>query len=297
MIMVNKDYLIKAVDQDQQVRLILSHTTGAVQETHQRHQTSATASAAVGRVLTAALMMGSDLKGDKDALTVRIDGGGISGPIVATTDSHGNGRALISNPQADLPSKSPGKLAVGDLVGRNGFVEVIKDLGLKQPFIGKVPLVSGEIGEDIASYFLASEQIPSLVSLGVLVAPDLSIKAAGGLFVQAMPGADDVVLERLEQQILSLGPISYLLDKSAFLEDIMEQIMQDIPYKLVGEQPLQFKCNCSHDRLARIMASLSSEELQEIEASAGKLEVCCNFCNEVYHFTQEEIATLKKQKP
>jgi len=295
--MVNKDYLIKAVDQDRQVRLILSHTTGAVQEAHQRHQTSATASAAMGRVLTAALMMGSDLKGNEDALTVRIDGGGISGPIVATADSHGNGRALISNPQADLPSKSPGKLAVGDLVGRDGFVEVIKDLGLKQPFIGKVPLVSGEIAEDIANYFLVSEQIPSLVSLGVLVETDLSIKAAGGLFVQAMPGADDEILEKVEKQVLSLGPISYLLEKSASLEDIMEQIMQDIPYKLVGEQPLQFKCRCSHDRLARIMASLSTEELHEIEASAGKLEVCCNFCNEVYHFTQEEIAAIQKRKP
>lgn len=298
--MLNKDYLIKAVDGDQQVRLILSHTTGAVQEAHQRHQTSATASAAMGRVLTAALMMGSDLKGDKDTLTVRIDGGGISGPIVATADAHGNGRALISNPQADLPPQSPGKLAVGALVGRDGFLEVIKDMGLRQPFIGRVPLVSGEIGEDFANYFLVSEQIPSLISLGVLVAPDLSIKAAGGLFVQAMPGADDKVLEKIERQVFSLGPISYLLDKSSSLEEIMEQIMQDIPYKLVGEKPLQFKCNCSHERLARIMASLSSlssEELQEIEASVGKLEVCCNFCNEVYGFTQEEIATIKKQKP
>jgi molecular chaperone Hsp33 len=197
--MVNRDYLIKAVAQDQQIRLTLSHTTASVQEAHRRHDTSATASAAMGRVLTAAFMMGSDLKGDRDTLTIRVDGGGMSGPIVATVDSHGNGRALVSNPQADLPSKSPGKLAVGDLVGRDGFVEVIKDLGLKQPFIGTVPLVSGEIGEDIANYFLISEQIPSLVSLGVLVDTDLSIRSAGGLFVQALPGADDTVLEKLEQ--------------------------------------------------------------------------------------------------
>jgi|LSQX01.1.fsa_nt_gb molecular chaperone Hsp33 len=296
-IMVNKDYLIRAVDQDQQVRLILSHTTASVQEAHRRHQTSATASAAMGRVFSAALMMGSDLKGDKDSLTVRVDGGGISGPIVATVDSHGTGRVLISDPQADLPSKSPGKLAVGDLVGRDGFVEVIKDLGLKQPFMGTVPLVSGEIGEDMANYFLVSEQIPSLVSLGVLVDTDLSIKAAGGLFVQAMPGADDTVLEKLEQQILSLGPISYLLNKSSSLEEMLKQIMQDIPYKVVGEQLLQFKCNCGRDRLARIMASLSSEELQEIEASVGKLEVCCNFCREVYLFSRAEIEAIQKQKP
>ncbi len=295
--MVNRDYLIKAVAQDQQIRLTLSHTTASVQEAHRRHDTSATASAAMGRVLTAAFMMGSDLKGDRDTLTIRVDGGGISGPIGATVDSHGNGRALVSNPQADLPSKSPGKLAVGDLVGRDGFVEVIKDLGLKQPFIGTVPLVSGEIGEDIANYFLISEQIPSLVSLGVLVDTDLSIRSAGGLFVQALPGADDTVLEKLEQQVLEQGPISYLLDKSSSLEDVMKQIMQDIPYKVVGEQLLQFKCNCGHDRLARIMASLSSEELEEIEADVGKLEVCCNFCREVYLFSWAEIEAIQKQKP
>lgn len=294
--MIKRDYLIKAVDQDQQVRIILANTTGVVQEAHQRHQTSATASAALGRVLTAALMMGSDLKGDKDALTIRVDGGGSGGTIVATVDSHGHGRGLISNPQADLPSKAPGKLDVGGLVGRDGFIEVIKDLGLKQPFIGKVPLVSGEIGEDVASYFLLSEQIPSLVSLGVLVSPDLSIKSAGGLFIQAMPGADDAILERLEKKVLSLGPISYLLDKSSSLEEILEEIMQDLPYRLVGEQGIEFKCNCSHERLAHIMAGLSLEELHDIEESTGKLEVCCNFCNEIYQFSREEIEAIQRTK-
>jgi len=295
--MIKKDYLIKAVDENQQVRLILASTAGVVQEAHQRHHTSATASAALGRVLTAALMMGSDLKGDKDVLTIRVDGGGPAGVIIATVDSHGHGRALISHPQADLPSTETGKLDVGGLVGRDGFIEVIKDLGLKQPFVGKVPLVSGEIGEDVANYFLQSEQIPSMVSLGVLVSTDLSIKSAGGLFIQAMPGAEDELLEKLENRVLSLGPISSLLDKSSSLEEVMEKIMQDIPYRLVGEQEVQFKCNCSHERLAKILAGLSSEELQDIEESTGKLEVCCNFCNEVYHFTREEIEALKKRKP
>lgn len=295
--MISRDYLIRAIDQSKQVRLILAHTTGVIQEAHQRHHTSATASAALGRVLTAALMMGSDLKGEKDALTLRVDGRGISGPIIATVDAHGNGRALISNPQADLPSKSPGKLAVGDLVGQNGFLEVIKDLGLKQPFIGRVPLVSGEIGEDVAGYFLHSEQIPSLVALGVLVETDLNIKAAGGLFIQAMPGAEDTLLEKLEQQVLDLGPISYLLEESSSLEQILAQVMREIPYQLVGEQELGFKCTCSFDRLAGIMASLSPQELKEIEEENGQLEVCCNFCNEVYHFRREEIEALQKTKP
>lgn len=295
--MITRDYLIKAMDNNDRVRLVLAHTTAAVQEAHQRHQTSATASAALGRVLTAALIMGSDLKGEQDIVTVRVDGKGSAGPIVATADSQGNGRALISHPRADLPSKSPGKLAVGDLVGKDGYVEVIKDLGLKQPFVGRVPLISGEIGEDIANYYLQSEQIPSLVSLGVLVAPDLSIQAAGGLLVQAMPGADDHCLEAVENQILSLGPLSHRLAQAGALEDLLAEIMGDIPYTVVGEQILRFRCTCSHERLAHIMASLTYEELKDIEASTGRLEACCNFCNEVYQFGLDEIEALQKQKP
>ena len=174
-----------------------------VEEAHRRHNSSATASAALGRTMTAAVMMANDLKGEDDILTLRINGNGPAGTVLATADSHGGVRGLISKPQADLPSRSPGKLAVGDLVGQDGFVEVIKDMGLKQPFTGRVPLLSGEIAEDLAQYFMMSEQIPSLVSLGVLVGTDLHIEAAGGLIVQALPGADDDVLEKIENNILA----------------------------------------------------------------------------------------------
>ncbi|NLT21259.1 MAG: Hsp33 family molecular chaperone HslO [Syntrophomonadaceae bacterium] len=293
--MINNDYLIKVVDQSGQVRISLAHTTALVDEARSRHGTSATASAALGRVLTAALLMGSDMKGEQDALTIRVDGNGISGPIIATVDSKGSGRALIFNPQADLPSKAPGKLAVGELVGKQGFLEVIKDLGMKQPFIGKVPLVSGEIAEDVASYYLRSEQIPSLVSLGVLVDTDLSIKAAGGLIVQAMPGADDSILEIIENNINSLGPISEALVRHSWLESIAGQVMKGLSYNLVGQIPLSFKCNCNDERLAAIMASLSVEELQEIEQNVGKIEVCCNFCNKRYQFELQDLLQ-KKQK-
>lgn len=294
--MISRDYLIKAMDDYDQIRIVAAHTTAAVEEAHQRHGTSATASAALGRVLTAALMMGSDLKGEQDSLTIRVDGSGPAGTVLASVNSKGQVRALISNPQADLPSKSPGKLAVGDLVGTDGFIEVIKDLGLKQPFIGKVPLVSGEIAEDVASYFLRSEQIPSLVSLGVLVGTDLSIQAAGGLFIQAMPGADDGLLEQVEKRVMAMGPISHLLYERASLEDILDQIMLGIPYRVVGEQDVQFKCNCSHERLANIMASLTAEELKDIQEETGRLEVCCNFCNETYQFQLEDIERLQKTK-
>jgi len=295
--MINRDYLIKAVDNDNNVRIILSSTTALVDEAHRRHNTSATASAALGRVLTAALMMGSDLKGEEEALTLRVNGDGSAGSVVATVDALGNGRALISAPQADLPSRAPGKLDVGGLIGHNGYLEVIKDLGLKQPFIGRVNLLSGEIAEDLAQYFVQSEQIPSLVSLGVLVDTDLSIKSAGGLIVQAMPGASDSLLERIETNIMNMGYISDVINKSESLEEILAIIMENIPYHSVEDRPLAFKCKCSRERLAVILSGLSDEELTDIYEENGSLEVACNFCNESYSYSREEIDELKNKKP
>lgn len=257
--------------------------------------TSATASAALGRVLTAALMMGSDMKGEEDILTVRINGEGACGPIIATADSRGSVRGLISDPAVDVQPLYPGKLAVGQLVGKDGYLEVIKDLGLKQPFVGRVPLVSGEIAEDFAQYFFMSEQIPSLVSLGVLVMPDLAVKAAGGLIVQALPGAHDAVLEVIEKNIAELGPISNVMN-SCLLEDALAAVMNDIDYKIVGEMPLAFKCNCNRERLEAILASLTEEELNDIYEKEGKMEAICNFCCEIYNFSLGEILALKKAK-
>jgi len=289
--MKERDYLIKVLDQAKNVRLYLARTTSLVEEAHRRHGTSATASAALGRVMTAAIMMGSDLKGDEDILTLRINGNGSAGTVLATADSKGGVRGLISNPFADLPSRSPGKLAVGELVGNEGYLEVIKDLGMKQPFAGRVPLVSGEIAEDVAQYFLASEQIPSLISLGVLVSPDLSIQAAGGLFVQAMPEAKDATLEIIENNILAMGSISSLLDEYDKLEDILPLIMQGIEYSMVDELELSFRCNCSRERLLKVLASLTKEELEDNRSE--DIEVVCNFCHERYSFSVQEIETQK----
>ena len=294
--MIARDYLLKAMDKDKQIRVTIAHSTALVEEAHRRHNTSATASAALGRVLTAALIMGSDLKNEKDALTLRVNGDGIAGPIVASVDSVGHGRAFISHPAADLPSLYPGKLAVGELVGRGGYLEVIKDTGLKQPFVGRVNLVSGEIAEDLSSYFLLSEQVPSLVALGVLVDTDLSIKAAGGLIIQAMPGADDMVLEKIENNVLQMESISDVISRSQDLESVLAVIMGDIAYDVIAERPLDFKCTCGRERLAAILANLSREELAETIEQTGKLEVSCNFCGEVYQFSGQEIME-KKQKP
>lgn len=295
--MIDKDYLLKAVDKERQVKITVAHTTNLVEEAHKRHNTSATASAALGRVLTAALMMGSDLKGNEDVLTLRIVGNGTAGAIIASVDSRGNGRGLISNPSADVPSKYPGKLDVSGIVGKEGYLEVIKDIGLKQPFIGRVELVSGEIAEDLARYFALSEQIPSLVSLGVLVDRDLSIKASGGIMVQAMPGAKDSLLEIIENNVLNMSPVSNLIVEHDSLEDILSKVLKGVEYEVLTESPLNFKCNCNRDRLRTLLASFTAEELHDIYEKEGRLEVKCNFCSEIYDFDVEEILSEKDQKP
>ena len=292
-----KDYLLKIIDDKQNVRVWLAHTSHLVEEAHRRHATSATASAALGRVLTAAVMMGSDLKGEQDLLSLRINGNGPAGTIIATADGHGNVKGFISEPQADLPSRYPGKLAVGELVGQEGFLEVIKDLGLKQPFVGKVPLVSGEIAEDLAQYLMLSEQIPALVSLGVLVGTDLHILAAGGLIVQALPGADDEILAVLENNILSLNHISELISTHETLEEIVPSIMQGVPYTIIGEQNLAFRCQCNRERLGIILAGLEEEELREAIEKNENIEAVCNFCQEVYSFSPQEIQVIQSKKP
>jgi molecular chaperone Hsp33 len=286
--MSNGDYLIKALDQGNNLRLFLARTTQLAEEAQRRHETSATASAALGRVMTAAIMMGSDLKGEQDILTIRVNGGGPAGTIVATADSCGGVRGLIANPSADLPEAAPGKLAVGELVGREGVLEVVKDLGLKQPFTGSVPLVSGEIAEDIAQYFMISEQTPALVSLGVLVNPNLSVQAAGGLFIQALPDASDEVLAVVENNILNLGPISSLIDSYQSLEEIVPFIMKGIEYRIVEKSDLAFRCNCSRERLQQVLKNFSPDELGELE-HGEEIELVCNFCRQRYRFKAEEI--------
>ncbi len=281
--------LLKLIDEGQQIRIYLADTQAVVEEAARRHGCSATASAALGGSLAAACMMGSDLKGGKDLLRLRIRGNGPGGEIVVTAASDGSVRGYILNPEVDVPSKYPGKLDVGRLVGSEGTLEVIRDMGMEQPFVGQVELVSGEIAEDVAQYFFQSEQVPSLVSLGVLVDPDLSIHAAQGLFVQALPGADDALLQRMEEQVRAMGPISGWNEKFGGLEQQAEVMMAGIPYRKVGEEPLCFRCNCSHDRLLKILSHLDGSDVQEMVAENRDVEVICHFCGEKYHFSPQEL--------
>jgi len=281
--------LLKIIDKEGQIRIYLADTYEAVQEASTRHGCSATASAALGRSLTAALMMGSDLKSAEDSLTLRIRGNGPGGEVVVTATADGTARGYILNPKADLPSKRPGKLDVGGLVGHEGTLEVIRDMGMEQPFIGHVELVSGEIAEDMAEYFYHSEQVPSLVSLGVLVDPDLSIHSAQGLFVQAMPGASDAILMKVEEQVKAMGPISSWMDRYGSLEVQAAEMLKGIDYEIIKEMPLAFQCNCSRERLKRILTHLDPSEFQSILDDGKDVEVLCHFCNEKYVFTLDEL--------
>lgn len=290
-----KDHLIKIIDEEGQFRVFLARTTRLVEEARKRHHTSPTASAALGRVLTAALLMASDFKNQDDRLSIRVDGGGPAGPIVAAADAQGQVRGYVTHPEADLPAREPGKLAVGELVGTRGVLEVSKDLGMKEPFSGRTSLVSGEIAEDLASYYYYSEQIPALVALGVLVDTDISVRAAGGLMVQAMPGASDQVLELLEKNIIASGNISSLIDRRSSLEEIASVLLKGIPFSVVEEMDLFYSCNCQRERMLAILSTLSWEELEGFKDE--QVEIVCHFCNTRYSFEYEEIAARKNESP
>jgi len=286
------DIMLRVMDRDRTVRISVARTTALVEEARARQGTSPTATAALGRALTAAVMMGLDLK-DDESITLRINGGGPLGTILAIAESDGTVRGYVGNPEADLPEKYRGKLDVGGAVGTDGFLEVIRDMRLRNPFVGRVPLQSGEIAEDLAYYFTLSEQIPSLVSLGVVIEPEGKVGGAGGLFVQALPGADDELLRVLEERVLELGPISHLMQEEEPVK-LVERRMGDIPFDILDKREVYFRCRCSLDKVASIVTALSEEDIQTALAAQGCLEIYCNFCGEVYVFDQDETRRLRE---
>ncbi|NSL52912.1 Hsp33 family molecular chaperone HslO [Calidifontibacillus erzurumensis] len=283
------DYLIKALAYDGQVRAYGVRSTETVAEGQRRHDTWATASAALGRTMTAAVMMGAMLKGE-DKITVKIDGGGPIGVILVDTNAHGEVRGYVSNPHVDFELNEKGKLDVARAVGKNGFLSIVKDLGLRDYFTGQVPLISGEIGEDFSYYFAASEQVPSAVGVGVLVNPDHTIKAAGGFIIQLMPGTDDETITKIENQIQALPPISKLIEEGLTPEEILERLLGKI--KVLEKMPVSFKCNCSKERFADAIIGLGREEIKAMIEEDGKAEALCHFCNQSYFFSKEELEHL-----
>lgn len=288
-----KDYLVKALAYDGNIRAYAVRTTETVSEAQRRHQTWRTASAALGRTLTAGVMMGAMLKGD-DKLTIKINGGGPLGPMVVDSNAKGEVRGYVTNPEVDFESTEHGKLDVRRAVGTDGTLAVVKDVGMRDFFSGQVPLVSGELGEDFTYYFATSEQVPSSVGVGVLVNPDDTILAAGGFIFQLMPGTPDPIISNLEERLKTIEPISKLIERGLTPEQILEELFGKDQVKVLETMPVGFKCNCSKDRFANAIVGLGAAEITAMIEEDGQAEAHCHFCNEKYLFTRNELEELKK---
>lgn len=286
------DCLVIGTDKNAHFRAYAAVTGGIVEEARQRHQTSATASAALGRTLTAGVLMSANLKGE-DLLTIRVLGDGPLGAIVVTADAAGNVRGYVQCPGADPPSRN-GKLDVGAAVGKNGSLSVSKNMGLKDPYTGSIPLVSGEIGEEIAHYYARSEQIPSVVALGVLVDTDTSVKTAGGYLVQAFPGVQEEELETLEKRTVQMPNISQVYSQGLSPEEVLGRLLG--PDCLILEKrPVCFRCGCSRRKVEQILMSMGEDEIRDCITSGQKTEIDCHFCGQRYSFANRELQDLLNQ--
>ena len=285
--------LITAISNNGGAVIHVIDSTDIVHEMEKLHTTSATASAALGRLLTAAALIGNMQKGKDDVITIKLKGGGPIGTVTAICDSHGNVRGSCDNPLADLPlNPKNNKLDVGGLVGADGVLIVMRDSGAGEPYIGQVELVSGEVAEDITHYYATSEQVPTVCALGVLVNPDLTIKAAGGFILQLMPGASDDEITLIENNITKLNAVTTLLDAGSSPVDIANKVLSGFEPEILSTSPAQYKCNCSREKMQRIMKSLGETELQELAEEAPDTEIVCSYCDKKYLFSAEELREL-----
>lgn len=286
------DYIVKALAFDGKVRAYAIKSTDTVDEAQRRHDTWPTASAALGRTISASAMMGAMLKGN-DKLTVKVEGNGPIGIIVADANATGEVRGYVTNPHTHFDLNQHGKLDVARAVGTEGNISVVKDLGLRDYFTGQVPIVSGELGEDFTYYFVTSEQVPSAVGVGVLVNPDNTIKAAGGFIIQMMPGVDEEMIDFIEKQLQSIPPISKLIEEGLSPESILQRIFGEEQVKFLESVPVKFQCRCSKERLANAIIALGTKEIEEMIKEDGKADAHCHFCNENYYFSKEELEDLQ----
>lgn len=285
--------ITRALSKDGSAMAMAINSTDIASRIEQVHKTSAVMTAAAGRLATAASMMGVLLKAEDDTLTLRLDGHGPGGVLIAVSDAQGNVKASVTNPVVELPLNPYGKLDVGGAVGRDGTLSIIREMGLKEPYIGQVPIVSGEIAEDITNYYATSEQTPTVCGLGVLVNPDLTVQAAGGFLVQLLPFADPAVIDKLEENLKGLPPVSSMIRDGVTPQEIVERLLNGLEPEILDEYLPVYRCGCSRERTEEMLRSLGRKELDDIIREDHGAEVCCHFCEKKYTFTEEELAAIR----
>ena len=296
------DQLIRAISSDGRVKAVAVSTRDLTERARQIHKTLPVATAALGRALAAASMMGNALKEDGASVTLQIKGGGPLGTLLAVSDNQGNVRGTVDAPQVDLPLRPDGKLDVGTAVGQDGTLTVIRDLNMKEPYVGSVGLLGGEIAEDLAAYFVESEQIPTACGLGVLVDRDQSVLAAGGYLIQLLPGAGEDTIAKVEGSLMAAGAVTGLLRDDPDPEAMLRRALSDFDLEILEKSPIEYRCYCSRERMERALISLGAEELQSMIDEQGSADLTCRFCDNVQHFSREDLEAMvrdilkKKQK-
>lgn len=284
--------IVRYITEDGSAFIIVADTTDVVARAEQIHKTSAVNTAALGRLITAASMMGDMLKGKDDSVTLRLNGGGPAGSIIAVSDCDGNARGYVQNPVVEIPLNDKGKLDVRGTVGTNGYLYVMKDIGLKEPYISQTEIISGEIAEDITNYYVTSEQTPTVCALGVLVNPDLTVSKAGGFLIQLLPFCPDEMIDKIEYAMESIKPITVMLSEGMTVDDIAKEAMKNIEISKLDESEIEYRCNCSKERVERAIISTGKESLEEMIEAGENVNVECHFCDKSYTFTPDDIKKL-----
>ena len=286
-----KDTLVRAIADNAQIRAFAVRTTDMTETARRAHDTSPVVTAALGRLMSGAAMMGSMLGEEDELLTLQVDGDGDVGGLVVTADGHGSVKGYAKNPQAMCPASAAGKLDVGRIVGR-GYLTVIKDMGMEEPYNSRIELVTGEIGDDLAQYFVSSEQIPSGVGLGVLMNKDNTVRCAGGFIIQLMPFASDECVARLEQSLSEIKSVTALLDRGLDPEEMLREILTGVDVEITDRREIAFRCNCTRNRVERVLLSMGRQQLEELASDGEDVELNCQFCNTHYVFSPQEIREL-----
>lgn len=289
-----EDYIVRGTAADSQVRVFAATTRNMVEFARNTHNTSPVATAALGRLMTAGAMMGAMMKGEKDILTLQIKAGGPLNGITVTADSRANVKGYVGNPNVVIPANSKGKLDVASAVGV-GILNVIKDIGMKEPYVGQTALMTSEIAEDLTYYFATSEQIPSSVGLGVLMNRDNTVRQAGGFIIQLMPYATEEVISKLEEKLANVTSVTSMLDAGLMPEDILKEIFGDISFEIMDKIPAKFACNCSKERVTKALLSVGKKELESMIEDNEPIQMNCHFCNTDYVFEVEELKSLLKK--